>query len=417
MTDPITTQRRPLEGLRVLDLTVALAGPYGTLLLAGLGAEVIKIESPGGGDIARHNPPFYGDRGMHFDALEDGDISLSILARARDKKSISLDLKSDEGRALFYRLVEQADIVFENLSDGAVERLGVDYETVRAHNPRIVYCSVSGLGRPSLYPGVKAMDITVQALSGLMDTTGYGDGPPLRVGIAISDLLAPLYGVIGVQSALRQREVTGQGQHVVVSMLECLTSLLPFEHLDVLQRNGFPSRSGNHHNRLAPFGVYPTSDGYVSIAAASDAWMRSIFEAMGKPELIEDPRFASRGPRAMNADALNALIEKWTVRQTSAEVIEELSTRRSVPCVPVRTASEALSDPALFERGVLQHLQHPRAGTIDAVAGGIPIHMSDASVGLERPAAELGADNADVYGQLLGLSADELARLRDEGIV
>lgn len=417
MTDPITTPRKPLEGLRVLDLTVALAGPYGTLLLAGLGAEVIKIESPGGGDIARFNPPFYGERGMHFDALEDGDISLSILARAREKKSISLDLKSEQGRALFYRLVEHADIVFENLSDGTVERLGVDYDTVRAHNPRVVYCSVTGLGRPSLYPGVKAMDIIVQALSGLMDTTGNADGPPLRVGIAISDLLAPLYGVIGVQSALRQRELTGEGQHVVVSMLECLTSLLPFEHLDVLQRNGFPPRSGNHHNRLAPFGVYRTSDGYVSIAAANDGWMRAIFDAMGQPDLMRDPRFASRGPRAMNADTLNAMIQEWTARQTTAEVIEELSTRRSVPCVPVRTALEALSDPAMFERGALTHLHHPRAGEIDAVAGGIPIHMSDASVGLERPAPELGTDNAQVYGQLLGIDADELARLRSERVI
>jgi crotonobetainyl-CoA:carnitine CoA-transferase CaiB-like acyl-CoA transferase len=412
-----TTARRPLEGLRVLDLTVALAGPYGTLLLAGLGAEVIKIEAPGGGDIARFNPPFYGERGMHFDTLEEGDVSLSILARARDKKSITLDLKSERGRELFHRLAEQADIVFENLSDGTVERLGVDYETIRAVNPRIVYCSINGLGRPSRYPGIKAMDITVQALSGLMDTTGYADGPPLRVGIAISDLLVPLYGVIGVQSALRQRERTGEGQHVVVSMLECLTSLLPFEHFDVLQRNGFPPRSGNHHDRLAPFGVYRTDDGYVSIAAANDGWTRAIFDAMGKPELIEDPRFTTRGPRARNADVLNALIEEWTSRRTTAEVIEELSTRRSVPCVPVRTALEALSDPVMFERGVLQRLRHPRAGEIDAVAGGIPIHMSGATVELTEPAVELGADNADVYGRLLGLDPAELARLRDQRIV
>ncbi|MFI8975419.1 CaiB/BaiF CoA transferase family protein [Nocardia asteroides] len=414
MTESTT---RPLAGLRVLDLTVALAGPYGTLLLAGLGAEVIKIESPDGGDIARLNPPFHGPEGIHFGAVSEGDISLSILARARQKKSITLDLKSAEGRALFFRLAAEADVVFENLSDGTVRRLGVDYDAVRAVNPRIVYCSVNGLGAPSMFPGVKAMDITVQALSGLMDTTGFADGPPVRTGIAISDMLAPLYAVIGLQSALLQRAVTGQGQHVQVSMLECLTSLLPFEHPDVLQRHGFPPRSGNSHSRLAPFGIYPTADGHVSIAAASDSWVRSIFEAMGTPELIDDERFTGRGPRAVNAAVLDGLIEGWTRQRTSAQVIEELAVRRGVPCVPVRTAMEALSDPALFERGALQRLEHPRVGPIDAVAGGIPIHMSESEVGLAQAAVELGTHNDEVYRDLLGLSADELEALKVKRVI
>ncbi|REF68722.1 MULTISPECIES: CaiB/BaiF CoA transferase family protein [Paracoccus] len=417
MTEQTATAPRPLEGVRVLDLTVALAGPYGTLLLAGLGAEVIKIEAPQGGDIARFNPPFYGKDGIHFDALEDGDISLSILARARSKKSVSLDLKTDDGRRIFHELVKHADVVFENLSDGVVERLGVDYETLRKINPRIVYGSVTGLGRPSLYPGVKAMDITVQALSGAMDTTGYQDGPPMRFGLPISDLLAPLYAVIGVQAALRQRDRTGKGQHVVVSMLECLSSLLAFEHFDVFQRHGFPARSGNYHNRLTPFGVYATRDGHVSIAAANDAWTRSIFEAMGRPELIEDPRFASRGPRATNADVLNRLIEDWTSQHSSEEVIRMLATERSVPCVPVRTALESLSDPALFAAGTLQQLEHPVDGKIDAVGGGVPIHMSGSAVGLERPAALLGSDNAGVLGQLLGLDDAALAELKARNVI
>ncbi|PWV67556.1 CaiB/BaiF CoA transferase family protein [Nocardia neocaledoniensis] len=417
MSESTTQRAQPLSGLRVLDLTVALAGPYGTLLLAGLGAEVIKIESPVGGDIARFNPPFHGRGGIHFDAVSEGDISLSILARARQKKSITLDLKSPEGRALFFRLAEDADVVFENLSDGTVQRLGVDYESVRAANPRIVYCSVNGLGAPSMYPGVKAMDITVQALSGLMDTTGFADGPPIRTGVAISDMLAPLYAVIGLQSALLQRTVTGEGQHVQVSMLECVTSLLPFEHPDVLQRHGFPARSGNSHSRLAPFGVYPTSDGYVSIAAASDTWARSIFEAIGLPDLIDDERFAGRGPRAVNAAVLDELIEAWTRGHTSAEVIEELNVRRGVPCVPVRTALEALADPALFERGALQRLEDPRVGPIDAVAGGIPIHMSGSRVGLDQPAAELGTHNDEVYRDLLGLDADELEALKVKRVI
>ncbi|MDR5653313.1 CaiB/BaiF CoA transferase family protein [Ruixingdingia sedimenti] len=411
------TRRGPLEGIRVLDLTVALSGPYCTLLLAGLGAEVIKIESPTGGDIARFNPPFYGKDGIHLGRMEEGDLSLSNLARQRNKRSLSLDLKSDKGRAMFHDLARHADVIVENMSDGTVDRLGVDYETIRKINPGIVYCSITGLGRPSPYPGVKAMDITVQALSGVMDVTGETDGPPMRFGLPISDLLAPLYGTIGIQAALRQREATGEGQNIVISMLDCVASLLPFEHFDVFQREGFPPRSGNHQTRLAPFGIFKTRDGYVSIAAANDKWAGLIFEAMGQPDLIKDPRYATRGPRAVNADAVNRLIEDWTSGHSTDEVLEELQAKRGVPCVRVRTALETMSDPSLFASGALQKLVHPEAGEIDAVGSGVPIRMSAGKVGLDRPAARLGADNADIYGQLLGLTADDLARLRAEGII
>jgi formyl-CoA transferase len=408
---------KPLAGIKVLDLTVALSGPYCTLLLAGLGAEVIKIEAPKGGDIARFNPPFYGKGGIHLGKLEEGDISISLLARARNKRSISLDLKAERGRELFRELAKHVDVIVENMSDGTVERLGVDYGAIRKINPRLVYCSISGLGRPSPYPGLKAMDITVQALSGVMDTTGFADGPPLRFGLPISDLLVALYGVIGVQAALRQREETGQGQHVVTAMLECLASLLPFEHFDVLQRNGFPPRSGNHQTRLAPFGVFKTKDGYVSIAAANDQWAGLIFEALGRPEMIKDARFASRGPRAVNADELNELIESWTCALDAEEVIEALLTKRGVPCVKVRTALEVMRDPALRATGAIQPLVHPDAGEIDAVGAGIPIHMSASTVGLDRPAPRLGGDNAEIYSRWLGLGEQDLAELKSAGVI
>ena len=408
--------RRPLEGIRVLDLTVALAGPYCTLLLAGLGAEVIKIEAPQGGDIARFNPPFYGKDGIHLGALEEGDVSLSILARARAKKSLSLDLKSERGLEIFKDLVKQSDLVVENLSDGTVERLGVDYDSLKGINPRLIYCSITGMGRPSPYPGLKVMDIAVQALSGVMDTTGDKDGPPTRLGLPMADLLAPLYGMMGIQSALIQRGVTGQGQHVMVSMMDCLSSLLPFEHFDVLQRMGFPARTGNHQTRLAPFGVFETADGHVSIAAANDKWAGLIFEAMGQPELIRDPRYATRGPRAVNADDVNGRIEAWTRTLTTDAVIAALSTQLGVPCVKVRTALEAMADPALRESGAIVPLVHPDVGEIDAVGAGIPIRMSAATVGLDKPAPKLGADNAEVLG-LLGLGADEIENLKSSGVI
>ncbi|MFD6062801.1 CaiB/BaiF CoA transferase family protein [Rhodococcus wratislaviensis] len=409
---------KPLAGLRVLDLTVALSGPYGTLILAALGAEVIKVEMPGGSDIARFNPPFCTPEGnMHLGALEEGDYSLSMMARNRAKKSVELDLKDPRGREVFRRMAAEADIVFENLSDGVVERLGVDYESLRDVNPRLIYCSLSGLGNPSRFPGVKAMDITVQAVSGAMDTTGDAGGPPMRFGLPISDLLAPLYAVIGVQAALRAREQTGRGQRVDVSMLDCLASLLPFEHLDVMQQFGFPPRSGNQHARLAPFGVFRTSDGYVSIAAASESWMQGVFDALGRPELIEDPRFSSRGPRVANSTELNRLIEAWTSVRSTDEVIHELAERRGVPCVPVRSAAEVLSDKALIEAGVLAKLEHPFGGTVDAVGGGIPIRLSGSDTRLVGRARPLGADTDGVLREMAGLSDDEIAELRSEGVI
>lgn len=417
MTDTTQTQRRPLEGIRVLDLTVALAGPYCTLLLAGLGAEVIKIEAPKGGDIARFNPPFYGEGEIHLGPQKESDVSLSILARARSKKSVGLDLKSERGLELFRQLVKQSDIVVENLSDGTVERLGVDYESLKSLNPRLIYCSITGMGRPSPYPGLKVMDIAVQALSGVMDTTGDKDGPPTRLGLPMADLLAPLYGMIGIQSALLQRAVTGEGQHVTVSMMDCLSSLLPFEHFDVLQRMGFPARTGNHQTRLAPFGVFETKDGHVSIAAANDKWAGLIFEAMGRPELIQDPKFATRGPRAVNADEVNGLIETWTRGLARDEVIEELQVLRGVPCVKVRTALEALSDPVLRESGAIVQLSDPDAGPIDAVGPGVPIRMSASKVGLDRPSPRLGAHTTEIFGDLLHVEEAELAELKANGII
>ncbi|PHQ63839.1 MAG: CoA transferase [Sphingobium sp.] len=410
------TMQRPLEGIRVLDLTVALAGPYGSLLLAGLGAEVIRVESPDGGDIARTNPPHVGKNGIHFGAPEEGDVSLTILNRARNKKSVTLNLKSPEGRRLFLELAKQADVVIENMSEGATVRLGVAYEDVAKVNPRIVYASIKAFGEPSIYPGLKGMDVLAQALSGIMDVTGFKDGPPTRFGLPIADLLAPLYACNGILAALIQRGRTGQGQHIQVSMLDCLASLVAEEHFDVSQAAGYPVRSGNSQDRLVPFGVYPTRDGHAAIAGFNPVWFRGLLEAMGRQELLDDPRFASRGPRMKHADELNALIEDWTSGYATVDLLAELGSR-GVPSVPVRTAVEVLNDPRLRERGAVVELEHPSLGKIGATGMGLPIHFSACKVGFDQPAMDLGAANAAVFGALLGASDSQLAEWKQSGVI
>lgn len=408
--------QRPLNGIRVLDLTVALAGPYGSLLLAGMGAEVIRIESPAGGDIARTNPPYVGDHGIHFGAAEPGDISLTILNRARNKKSVTLDLKAPEGRNLLLELAKQSDVVIENMSEGATSRLGVAYADIAAVNPSIVYASIKAFGEPSIYPGTKGMDIIVQALSGIMDVTGFADGPPTRFGLPIADLLAPLYACNGILAALIQRGTTGKGQYIEVSMLDCLASLVAEEHFDVFSAAGYPSRSGNFQDRLVPFGVYQTADGHVAIVAFSPDWMRGLFELMGRADILDDPRFATRGPRMKHAAELNEMIAAWTKTLTTDEVVRMLVARQ-VPCGPVRSALEVLSDPKLRERGAVVELEHPRHGKVGGTGMGLPIRFSDAHAAFDQPADELGASTENVLGELLGLDPDAIAGLRARRVI
>ncbi len=407
-----TATTRPLEGIRVLDLTVALAGPYGALLLGGMGAEVIHIESPGGSDIARTNPPFVGPKGIAFGSTGEDDLSLSIINRGRNKKSLTLDLKSKKGLELFMRLVKESDVIIENMSEGTVKRLGVSYEDVSRVNPRIVYASVSAFGDPSIYPGLKGMDIMVQALSGLMEVTGFADGPPTRVGIPIADMVTPLYAVNGVLAALIQRGRTGEGQHVKVAMLDCLASMVAEEHFDIAAAVGAPMRTGNFHDRLTPFGVYTCTDGHVAIVAFRPEWMKGLLDAMGRPELLTDPRFATRGPRMQHAAALNEIIAGWTATKTTAEVINELFEQREVPVVLVRTPADVLHDPALHARGAVMQLQHPAMGDQKAVGMGNPIQFSKANAQFDIPAQAVGEANAEIYGGVLKLSADEIEALR-----
>ncbi|MFY2834640.1 CaiB/BaiF CoA transferase family protein [Achromobacter xylosoxidans] len=410
---------KPLEGIRVLDLTVALAGPYGSLLLGGLGAEVIRVESPGGGDIARNNPPYVGKNGFHFGVKEGDEVSLTILNRARNKKSITLDLKSARGRELFLQLARECDVIIENASEGATARLGVDYDSVRKVNPKLIYASVKAFGEPSPYPNLKGMDIIVQALSGVMDVTGFAEGPPTRLGLPLADMIAPLFAVNGILAALIHRGKTGVGQHVQVSMLDCLASLVAEEHFDVYLAEGYPKRSGNFLERLTPFGVYETKDGHVALVAFQSEWFGKLTDAMGRPELASDPRFAALGPRTKNSREINAVIQDWLRHRTNAEVVFALQEQRGVPCAPVRTPQQVLSDPYLLQRGAVAKLEHPglEAGGIVAMGMGLPIQFSESPAAFDLPAQALGESNDEVYLDLLKLSRAEFAALREQGVI
>lgn len=408
---------RPLEGIRILDLTVALSGPYAALLLGGMGAEVIHVEAPGKGEIARTNPPFVGSDGIHFNARGKDDVSLTILNRGRNKKSVTLDLKTEKGREIFFELAKHSDVVIENMSEGTATRIGVGYEAVKRSNPKIIYASISAFGDPSCFPGLKGMDIIVQAISGIMEVTGYPDGPPTRCGIPIADMLAPMFAVQGILAAFIYRARTGEGQHLKVSMLDCLASWVAEEHFDISSQAGYPMRSGNFLDRLAPFGVYHTKDGHVAIAAFNPEWMKGLLEALGQPHLVDDPRFSSRGPRMQNAGELNAIIEKWTRQHTSEEVVNELLKKRGVPSARVRTPLEVLDDPNLHESGAVMHLEHPQFGRVGAVGMGLPIQFSKSKTQFDQPATQLGAANEQVYGELLKLSKKEIDELRAAGII
>jgi crotonobetainyl-CoA:carnitine CoA-transferase CaiB-like acyl-CoA transferase len=408
---------RPLEGLTVIDLTRALAGPYCTLLLAGLGAKVIKVEEPKGGDLARENSPYLGRDGILVERRHDDDISLSHLTRARGKYGVSLDLKKPEGRAVFFDLVRQADIVVENFTAGTADRLGVGYQACRAINPRVVFASLSGFGATDR-DGGKAMDVIVQALSGAMFTSGEPGHPPVRIGVPVADMLAPVFTVIGILSAIEQRHRTGVGQHVDVSMLGALTSFVAIENWSAMAAAGMPSRTGLTVQRLSPFGVFECADGYVSIVAVHEPLARGLFAAMGQPELTQDPRFANRDARVANATELEAKVNAWSRTLPLIEVVRALEAQ-GVPVAPVRHPEDALVDPRVVARGETMAVEHPTYGSsVDLRTAGVPIQFSGATTGFDDALpVRIGEHNDTVFRDILGYDDERIAALAAAGAI
>ena len=408
--------QKPLAGIVVLDLTRYLAGPYCTLLLGGLGAEVIKIEPPGKGDLHRRFPPFVGPQGASSKQRSEEDMGVFMLHRARNKKSITLNLYDPEGRELFKSLCRKADVVVENYSPGVMDEMGVNYPELKKLNPGLILCSISGFGQNGPLRDWRAYDPVIQSMSGLASVTGYADRPPTRCGAAISDTVAPLFAIIGILSALRRRDQTGEGEWVDIAMMDTSFFLQP-DIIELLNGGIEPQRRGNTHPAGTPLNTYPTRDGFVTIAATTDKNWQCLITALGREDLKEDVRFATPLARREQIPFIDAMVAEWLKDRTTAEAVSLLQ-QNEVPAGSVQTMPELLTHPHLQERRMVVNLEHPTAGSLPGVKGfGMPIHFVEHPLQFDQPAPLLGAHNDEIYGERLGLEAATIAALREKGVI
>lgn len=409
-------EHRPLAGLTVIDMTRALAGPFGTLVLAALGADVIKLEDPSGGDVSRGNAPYLGSGGLSMRRVDEEDMSLALLNRCRGKRSVTLNLKHPDAGTVFVDLVRRADVVVENFSAGTADRLGVGYRAAQAANPDIIYCSLSGFGAGQ-EPGVRAMDTLIQALSGVMLTSGAPDEPPVRVGVPMADAITPLWAVIGILAAVQRRHAGGGGSFIDVSMLGALTSLVATEDWAALCELGQPVRTGPTLPRLAPFGLYRCTDGWFALVAPQDKMVAPLFAAMGRSELLSDPRFATRDARVVHERELTAEIEAWSRGRPMDEVVRRLQ-EADVPAAAVRSPLEAVCDPRVVGRGETVDVLHPTLGTVSAYkTAGIPVRFGERAAATDTPAPALGEHTEEVLVRHADYTPEHVAWLRERGVV
>jgi crotonobetainyl-CoA:carnitine CoA-transferase CaiB-like acyl-CoA transferase len=394
---------RPLATIRVLDLTRVLSGPYCTMLLGDLGAEVIKVERPGEGDDTRaFAPPFQGDQAAYF---------LSI---NRNKKSITLDMKSERGKEILWRLVDLSDVLVENFRPGAMERLGFGYEAVRARRPAMIYCSISGFGDSGPQKDRAGYDVIVQGEAGIMDLTGPRDGPPHKVGASIADLVSGLTAAQGILAALYTAKIDGRGQRVHVSMYEAVAALLTFNASIYFATGNSPRRRGNEHATIVPYETFETSDGWINLGVANDDLWRRFCKAAGTPELVDDQRFASAPDRVRNRDALLPLVRAIFKQRTRDEWLKRLDDG-GVPAGAIRTVAEVCDSEVLRARGMIAEMPHSSAGIVKGLKSAI--HLSETILDTYDAPPKLGEHTHDVLTELLDYTSEEVAALVNAGIV
>jgi len=403
----------PLSHIRVLDLSRVLAGPWASQLLADLGAEVIKIERPGEGDDTRGwGPPFI----KNADGTR-GDAAY-FLSTNRGKRSVCIDMAKPEGQALIRQLAAKSDIVLENFKVGGLKKYGLDYESLKSVNPKLIYCSITGFGQDGPYAQRAGYDFMIQGMGGIMSITGQPDGAagagPVKVGVAFADIFTGIYSVIGMLAALVYRDRHGEGQHVDMSLLDCQVAVLANQALNYLVGGKSPQRLGNAHPNIVPYQTFATKDGHIIIAIGTDRQFREYCTLIGTPALPDDPRFSTNRARVENRDALIAhLIEPMKAR-TTAEWIG-LFEPAAIPCGPINSIEEVFADPQVRARGLHVSLSRPDGVETPSVAN--PIRLSATPVAYEKAAPALGEGTEAVLAGLLGLAPQEIEKLRASGAI
>lgn len=404
----------PLAGYRVLDLSRILAGPWAGQALADLGAEVIKVERPGQGDDTRHwGPPYLKDHNG-----KDTAEAAYYMAANRGKSSITLDITAAEGQSVIRDLAQVSDVVIENFKVGGLKKYGLDYESLKAINPRLIYCSITGFGQTGPYQHRAGYDFMIQGMGGLMSITGEKDdlpgGGPQKVGVAVTDVFTGLYATIAIQGALLERERSGLGQHIDLALFDVQAAVLANQATNYLVGGVTPKRLGNAHPNIVPYQAFATQNGFIILAIGNDGQFQRFAEAAGAPELATDERFASNPLRVKNRDAVCAEVEVLLQQQTSEYWLQNLESC-GVPCGPINNIDQVFNDPQLLERGMRLTLQHPLADKVDLV--GNPIRYSRTPVQTDKAPPLLGENTETILEQVLGYDSDKVEALKKSGCI
>ena len=403
-----------LSHLRVLDLSRVLAGPWAGQILGDLGARVIKVERPGRGDDTRGwGPPYLkdGDGG-------DTDQAAYYLTANRNKESVAIDITRPEGQELVRKLAAECDVVLENFKVGGLKRYGLDYDSLKAVNPKLIYCSITGFGQDGPYATRAGYDFLIQGMGGLMSLTGHAEGEPgagpMKVGVALTDITTGLYATIAVLAALSHRDRTGEGQHLDMALFDVQMACLANQAMNYLTTGQSPRRFGNAHPNIVPYQDFPTADGDVILTVGNDDQFARFCEVAGHPEWAQDPRFATNRSRVEHREVLVPLLRQTTVMKTTAEWLEALEAV-GVPCGPVNNLEQAFADPQARARGLRREMDHPTAGTVPTVAS--PLRLSATPAEYRLPPPLLGEHTRAVLGEMLGLEGADLDTLFAEGVV
>jgi len=394
---------KPLQGIRILDLSRVVSGPFCTMLLGDLGAEVIKIEEPIAGDESRtYGPPFIAGESAYY------------LSVNRNKKSCTLDLKSPDGKRILTELARQSDVLVENFRTGTLARLGFDDEWIEKTNPRLVRCSISGFGTGGPDAQRPGYDLIVQGESGIMDITGTPDGPPMKVGTSVADLVTGLYAVQGILAALLERDRTGNGSRVEIAMLDALASLLTFNAGIYFATGNSPTRRGNAHPTIYPYEPFKAADGWFNVGVANDKFWAIFCSAIDAPQLRDDSRYKSAPSRVENRTSLQLILSNIFMRKSRAHWIDILGAA-GVPCGAIRTVAEVCEAEQLIGRGMIVDLTHPTAGKVRNILS--PLRFNDQAVGGNVAPPLHGQHTDDILRDLARLSPEEIARLRTNGVI